>query len=60
LLIADEPRSFAQQVLRVLDDRELAAALGAGGRALAESEFSWRIVGQQLADFYAKLVGHLT
>lgn len=56
LLIGDEPETFARQVVRALDDQDLARALGRSGRALVETTFAWEIVGQQLADFYAELL----
>lgn len=57
LLIADEPSAFAEAVLRLLDDRSLAAALGENGRNLAESEYSWASVAQQLEAFYSEVLG---
>jgi glycosyltransferase involved in cell wall biosynthesis len=51
LMIADDPRAFAQSVLRVLDDRELAARLGRSGRELAERSYSWSSVLQRLEQF---------
>ncbi len=41
LLVADEPRQFAQSVLRLLDDADLAAHLGRRGRTLVEDRYSW-------------------
>jgi glycosyltransferase involved in cell wall biosynthesis len=40
LLLADRPDDFAQAVLRLLDDRELAAWLAEGCRHLVEEQFS--------------------
>ncbi len=46
LLIGDDPETFAQQVVRVLNEPDLAQALSRGGRALVEEQYSWqRIVG---------------
>lgn len=47
ILIADTPRDFASAVVRALGDELLRHRLGAAGRALVESKYSWqRIVGQ--------------
>lgn len=58
LLIADEPRAFAAAVLRLLADRELAATLGARGRALVERHYAWSRVAAQLDDLYAGLLAN--
>jgi glycosyltransferase involved in cell wall biosynthesis len=51
LLIADEPTAFASAVLRVLEDRDLAARLGRGGRELVEGAYSWSSVLERLERF---------
>jgi glycosyltransferase involved in cell wall biosynthesis len=51
LLIADEPVAFARAVLRVLDDRDLAARLGGAGRLLVERSYSWPSVLARLEHF---------
>ena len=47
ILIADHPREFADSVVRLLRDHELAAKLGGAARALVETQFSWKTVGSQ-------------
>ena len=47
ILIADDPREFAGAVVRVLRDRELAAALGRAARALVEQQFTWKAAASQ-------------
>jgi polysaccharide biosynthesis protein PslH len=42
LLVADDPESFATQVVRLATDREQAARLATAGRALAETRYDWR------------------
>lgn len=42
LLIADDPAGFADSVLRVLADPELATRLGRSGRALVTERYSWQ------------------
>jgi glycosyltransferase involved in cell wall biosynthesis len=52
VLLADEPDEFANQVARVLSDRELAARLGKAGRSLMEAKYSWDSIGSGLESFY--------
>jgi glycosyltransferase involved in cell wall biosynthesis len=42
ILLATEPKAFADHVIRLCRDEPLRKALGANARALAESGFSWR------------------
>jgi glycosyltransferase involved in cell wall biosynthesis len=50
LLLADDPRRFADQVLRVLGDPALAARLSAESRALVRQTYTWPAIGQRLLD----------
>lgn len=47
ILIADQPREFADAVVRVFRDRELAEGLGRAARALVEEQFTWKTAGAQ-------------
>ncbi|MBI4541920.1 MAG: glycosyltransferase [Gemmatimonadetes bacterium] len=40
-LVRDDPRSFAEAVVRLLRDRELATRLAGRGRALVEERYTW-------------------
>jgi len=42
-------------LVKLKDDRKLAAAMGARGRALVESGLSWRVVSERLVDAYRDL-----
>ena len=44
LLIADEPAAFAEQVVRLLRDADLRAALAANSRRLVAERYDWAIV----------------
>jgi glycosyltransferase involved in cell wall biosynthesis len=55
LLIADDAAQFAEQVVRVLEDTQLASSLGERGRELAEQKLSWESAGARLESFYAEL-----
>jgi glycosyltransferase involved in cell wall biosynthesis len=56
LLIADDPETFAAAVLRLMDDHELAARLGAQGRLLTEERYKWESVVGRLERFYDRLL----
>ncbi len=55
LLIADTPKQFAEQTLRLLRDRQLAQALAANGRRLVETRYGWDQIAEKLAGIYAEL-----
>lgn len=50
LLIADDARAFASQIVRCLEDEQLAARLRGAGRSLVESHYSWRVTQQEVRD----------
>ncbi len=52
IIIADTPEDFAQAVLRVLSDSQLAAHLGQNGRQLAEQKYDYRQVCRPLETVY--------
>jgi glycosyltransferase involved in cell wall biosynthesis len=56
LLIAEDPRAFADAILRLLEDPVRAAQLGREGRALVEREFSWERAGERLEDLHRRVV----
>ncbi len=51
----DDEAAFALDLARVLDDRELAARMGARGRQRAIDQFSWPTVVDRLEDLYETL-----
>lgn len=48
LLIADDPRSFAERILELFANEALRRELGRNGRALVEHEYSWDLAGEQI------------
>jgi glycosyltransferase involved in cell wall biosynthesis len=42
IFLADEPQAFADEVLRLLNDSELAGRTGAQGRKTVEASYDWR------------------
>jgi glycosyltransferase involved in cell wall biosynthesis len=52
LLLADEPRLFAERLIELLESPELRTRLSAAGRALVEASYAWSRIG---ASFRAHL-----
>ncbi len=52
ILLADEPRAFAESTLQLLNDRYLANELGGNGRKLCQSVYDYRVACQPLARVY--------
>ncbi len=48
VLLADDPQSFADKVLLVLSDRDVAQRLGDNGLARVRSQYSWGALGKSL------------
>jgi glycosyltransferase involved in cell wall biosynthesis len=57
ILIADEPRAFADAVLRLLTDQALRAGLAANGRRLVETRYSWEMCAQELERLLHQMTG---
>jgi polysaccharide biosynthesis protein PslH len=53
LLIADQPKAFADATLKLLADDRRRALLGRAARGLVMRRYSWRLIGEQLRDAYA-------
>jgi polysaccharide biosynthesis protein PslH len=51
ILIADEPDTFANQTLRLLEDLDLRARLARNGRTLVEAKYSWVEIGKSFSTF---------
>ncbi|MGX6448710.1 glycosyltransferase family 4 protein [Patulibacter sp. S7RM1-6] len=56
VVLADDADAFAAATARVLADPELAARLGAAGRALAERVYDWRAIGGRLDELLRGVV----
>ena len=54
ILIADAPRAFAEQVVRVVNDRGLRARLSANGKELVARRYTWDRIAQQLDALLAR------
>lgn len=47
LLVADAPKSFAAEVLQLMQDRSMRQALAKAGRAAIERQYDWKGIGRQ-------------
>lgn len=56
LLIAEEPQAFAEAVLKLLRNSQLAQSLGDTGRYYIEKHHSWADAANTLTDLYSSLV----
>jgi polysaccharide biosynthesis protein PslH len=56
LLLADDPAAFAQAVLRVLDDQDLAGSLVAEGARLVREKYGWDALAEQLGCFLQQVI----
>ena len=57
VLLADDPDSFVDQVVRLLDDPVLRCELASSGRDLVVRKYSWDVVGRSLHSAYAGAAG---
>lgn len=51
IVISEDPRDFAEQVLRVLDDRSFRDRLAENGRRTVEKYYRWEELGRKLSDY---------
>jgi glycosyltransferase involved in cell wall biosynthesis len=56
VICRDEPGMLAAGVMELLHDPQRREELGQRGRQLAETEFRWDQISDQLGDFYARVV----
>ena len=59
LLVADDARGFADQVVRVLEDPSMAQALGRASRQLVEARYGWTAIAASLEDFHESMAADL-
>lgn len=55
LLIADTAREFADAVVRLLEQPQAAAEMGANARKLVCAKYSWEKIGAELLDTYQRM-----
>lgn len=57
ILLADDPRSFADAILQLLDDPEWCRKLAAEGRCLVENYYGWDALANKFANFIRESAG---
>jgi sugar transferase (PEP-CTERM/EpsH1 system associated) len=57
LLTGDSRREFTSALIRLIQDRALAAALANAGLTLVAERYDWSIIGQRLYDIHDKVYG---
>ena len=55
LLLRDDPRSFADAVISLLENSELRESLGVNARKLAEEKYSWQSIAIQFNSVYEEV-----
>lgn len=56
LFVADDPATFAERVLRLLDDSALRREMAANGRNYVEERHDWRAIAADLENIYAEVM----
>ncbi len=56
LLVPPEPEALAQAVVRLLEDKPYAEALGRQAREVAQRSFRWNRVGEQFVELYEEAI----
>ena len=57
VIIADDPRRFAEWIDRLLSDDELCSSLARNGRETVEQRFDWSAIGDRLEQALLELPG---
>ena len=56
LLVADTPEDFAEQVIYLLDNKDLRKTFSQTARTRVETNYSWEAIGDRLEQVYARAV----
>jgi glycosyltransferase involved in cell wall biosynthesis len=56
IIIADEPREFAERVIELLNDKQLREKIGDNARKLMKKEHSWEKTTDRLNEIFQKVV----
>ncbi|AKB17635.1 glycosyltransferase family 4 protein [Methanosarcina sp. WH1] len=56
ILIADIWNEFADRIIEVLNDKELATTIGNNSRKLVEDKYDWNKIAEKQANIYRKLI----
>jgi len=56
LLVADDPKEFADKTILLLTDKSLSQRIIAEARDLAVNKYDWNIIANKLQDIYSKMI----
>lgn len=56
ILVADDPATFAQRVISLLDHPEQREEIGMAGRKFVEKNHDWTVIASQLVDVYTQAI----
>lgn len=54
-LIADDPRAFAESVIRLIKDRKLRQRLSCNGYELVKKKYDWPVIGELMEQAYTEI-----
>jgi len=55
ILLADSPKQFVKQIVKLVADRDLSLRLGEAGRKLVEAEYGWDSLADKLRSFMERV-----
>ena len=56
IIVADDPKEFANRTVELLKDEGLRLRIGLNGRKLAETKYDWKIIVKELYSVYQEVV----
>jgi len=57
LLAQWDPADFAEEIMYLIENPDVAALLGQNGRHLATTKYDWKILSSELENYYTRLLG---
>ena len=58
IIIADDVKSFAKEVIRLLKDKDLRYNISQNARKFVEEKYNWRLIVNNLNEIYQSITGH--
>jgi glycosyltransferase involved in cell wall biosynthesis len=56
IIIANDPKEFADRTVKLLEDEGLRIKIGLNGRKLVEAKYDWRIIVEKLYSLYQEVI----
>jgi glycosyltransferase involved in cell wall biosynthesis len=60
ILISDDPKEFADNVIKLARDKQLRRKLGENGRLLVQDKYDWKAIAEKLDGVYRRLINQTT